>query len=206
MKYKDSYSSDLFRSFLAAFAIIAVVMTLVQAGFVSGLLAMIPNTFPAITLFGLLGWFNHPLDIGTVMTASVAMGIAVDDTLHYLTFVRRELELGRSRFDAVLAAYQQCGRAMIQTTLICGIGLSVFVLSEFVPTARFAWMMLALLVTALLGDLIVLPALLLSPLGRVFAVDPTPDSSGFSVVPPPKMIITDRVGSRTQPIFGRSRS
>ncbi len=197
--------SDLFASFLAAFAIIAVVMTLVQAGLVSGLLAMIPNTFPAITLFGMLGWFNHPLDIGTVMTASVAMGIAVDDTLHYLTFVRRELELGRSRFDAVLAAYQQCGRAMIQTTLICGIGLSVFVLSEFVPTARFAWMMLALLTTALLGDLIVLPALLLSPLGRVFAVDPTPASSSVSVVPPPKMIIKDRAGSRSQPIFGRSR-
>ena len=198
--------SDLFRSFLAAFAIIAVVMTLVQAGLLAGLLAMIPNTFPAITLFGLLGWFNHPLDIGTVMTASVAMGIAVDDTLHYLTFVRRELELGQSRFDAVLAAFQQCGRAMIQTTLICGIGLSVFVLSEFVPTARFAWMMLALLVTALMGDLIVLPALLLSPLGRAFAVDPTPASSSVSVVPPPKMIIKDRVGSRSQPIFGRSRS
>ncbi len=169
---------DLFVSFLTAFALIAVVMTIVQAGLWAGLLSMIPNVFPALTLFGILGWVGHPIDIGSIMTASVAMGIAVDDTLHFLTFFQRAMDTGISRKEAVLAAYTHCGRAMIQTTLICGAGLAIFIFSDFVPTARFAWMMVTLLAAALVGDLVVLPGILIGPLGRVF--DPT---AGFSPVP-----------------------
>ncbi|HBJ38746.1 MAG TPA: hypothetical protein DDZ51_29145 [Planctomycetaceae bacterium] len=154
---------DLFASFLTAFGLIAFGMTIVQAGVISGLIAMIPNVFPSLALFGLLGWENYPIDIGSIMTASVAMGIAIDDTLHFLSFYGRCMDAGASREGAVLAAYQHCGRAMIQTTLICGAGLSVFAFSDFVPTARFAWMMIALLFTALIGDLVLLPALLLRP-------------------------------------------
>jgi hypothetical protein len=98
---------DLFSSFLTAFGLIAVVMTLVQAGILSGLLSMIPNVFPALALFGVLGWLGRPLDIGSIMTASVAMGIAVDDTLHFLTFYQREIDSGRSRIGAVQSSYRQ---------------------------------------------------------------------------------------------------
>ncbi|HBJ34989.1 MAG TPA: hypothetical protein DDZ51_09560 [Planctomycetaceae bacterium] len=158
--------NDLFASFLTAFVLIAVVMTIVQAGLISGLIAMIPNVFPSLALFGLLGWLGYPIDIGSIMTASVAMGIAVDETLHFLNFFNRCLDAGSSREEAVLASYQHCGRAMIQTTLICGAGLTIFALGDFVPTARFAWMMVTLLITALIGDLILLPSLLLHPFLR----------------------------------------
>jgi predicted RND superfamily exporter protein len=103
-----------------------------------------------------------------MMTATAAMGIAVDDTLHYLTWYRRGLSGGKSRHEAVLFAYERCGTAMIQTTLICGFGLVVFALSPFGPIMHFALMMFSMLFAAILGDLIVLPALLLTPLGRVF--------------------------------------
>ncbi|MGN6546971.1 MAG: efflux RND transporter permease subunit [Aureliella sp.] len=159
---------DLFSSFLTAFALIAIVMTIIQAGFWSGLLAMIPNVFPAVTLFGVLGWLDHPIDIGSIMTASVAIGMAVDDTLHYLTFFQRCIDEGATRREAVLAAYQNCGRAMIQTSVVCGAGLAIFALSDFVPTARFAWMMVVLVAAALVGDLVILPAIILSPVGKVF--------------------------------------
>lgn len=158
---------DLFASFLTAFALIAVVMTVVQVGFFRGLISMVPNVFPSLALFGVLGWIDYPIDIGSIMTASVAMGIAVDDTLHFLNFFQRRIDDGATRENAVLAAYQHCGRAMIQTTLICGAGLAIFGFSDFVPTARFAWMMVALMVTALVGDLVLLPAMLLSGIGRV---------------------------------------
>lgn len=161
--------ADLFQSFLFAFLIIAVVMTIVQGGLVSGLVSMVSNVFPPLMIFGLLGWLSIAVDIGSVMTASVALGIAVDDTLHYLTFYRRRLDAGFSPVESVLYAYRHCGKAMIQTSVICGLGLLVFAFSNFVPTSRFAWMMCGLLFMALLGDLIVLPALLLSPLGRFFA-------------------------------------
>ncbi len=160
--------TDLFRSFLGALALITVVMTLVQAGLLPGLISMVSNVFPIVVLFGLLGWCGVAMDIGTVMTASVALGIAVDDTLHFLSFFRRGLDDGGSRLDGVSFAYQHCGRAMIQTSLICSLGLLPFAASSFAPTARFAWMMAGLLLTALFGDLLVLPSLLLSPVGRCF--------------------------------------
>lgn len=166
---------DLLKSFLFAFLIIAVVMTIVQGGLIAGLVSMVSNVFPPLMIFGALGWLSVSVDIGSVMTASVALGIAVDDTLHYLTFFRRRLDSGASPQQAVLYAYRHCGKAMIQTSLICGLGLLVFALSNFVPTSRFAWMMVSLLLMALLGDLIVLPALLLSPLGRFFMTVQTGD-------------------------------
>lgn len=160
--------NDLFASFVGALVLIAIVMTLVQGGIMAGLVSMVSNLFPIVLMFGLLGWLRVPMDIGSVMTASVALGIAVDDTLHFLTFFRRGLDAGLSRFEAVLDSYRHCGRAMIQTSLICSLGLLAFAASDFVPTARFAWMMAALLGAALFGDMIVLPSLLLGPLGRFF--------------------------------------
>ncbi|MEZ6087000.1 MAG: MMPL family transporter [Pirellulaceae bacterium] len=152
---------DLYASFVTAFGLIAIVMTIVQAGLIAGFVSMVPNVFPTLALFGMLGWLDYPIDIGSIMTASVAMGIAVDDTLHFLTFVQRRIDRGEEPASAILNAYQHCGRAMIQTTLICGCGLAIFAFSDFVPTARFAWMMVTLLVAALIGDLILLPSLIL---------------------------------------------
>ncbi len=163
--------SDLFNSLMSALLVITITMTLAQAGFLSGLLAMCSNVFPIIIAFGLMGLMQQPMDIGSVMTASIALGIAVDDTLHFLTFFRRELNRpGANRFSAVLATYLDCGPAMIQTSVSCGIGLLVFAFSDFVPTSRFALLMAFLLMLALLGDLLMLPALLLSPFGRLFQV------------------------------------
>lgn len=161
--------TDLFSSLMSALLVITVVMTVVQAGFLNGLLAMASNVFPIVIAFGVMGLLRHPMDIGSVMTASIALGIAVDDTLHFLTFFRRSLSVpGTTREQAVLATFLDCGPAMIQTSISCGLGLLVFAFSDFVPTSRFAVLMAFLLLLALLGDLLLLPALLLSPAGRLF--------------------------------------
>lgn len=161
---------DLLKSFLTAFGLIAVVMIVVEAGVFTGLTAMVSNVFPALVLFGILGWTKIPLDIGSIMTASVALGIAVDDTLHLLAFFRRGLAAGLTRSGAIRNAYSHCGGAMIQTSLICGFGIGVFALSDFLPTSRFAIIMALQLLAALVGDLILLPSLLLGPLGTFFEV------------------------------------
>ncbi len=179
--------SDLFKSLLLALATITVVMTMVEGGVLTGLVSMVPNVFPILLMFGTLGWLDVALDIGSVMTASVALGIAVDDTLHFLTFFRRGLDSGLTRQNAVLEAYRHCGAAMLQTTIACGLGLLIFVFSDFVPTSRFAWMMPALLSAALFGDFIVLPSLLLGPLGTLFG-----DRTNESAPPQP----SDRDRSR----------
>ncbi len=138
------------------------------AGFVS----MLPNLFPLAIIFGYMGWTGTLVDIGTMMTASVALGIAVDDTIHYLAWFRQAMRDGLTRHQAIFYAYARCAPAMTQTTIVGGLGLSVFALSTFTPTQRFGTLMLALLVAALFGDLIFLPALLASPLGRFFVLKP----------------------------------
>jgi hypothetical protein len=160
---------DLVNSFLLAVLLICPVMMLILRGVISGLLSMIPNTIPAVIVFGGMGWLRIPVDVGAVLTASVALGIAVDDTLHLLTWFARGLQDGLSRTDAIRNAYRRCAGAMIQTTLICGLGLLVLAHSSFVPTQRFAWLILLLLLAALVGDLLLLPALLAGPLGKFFA-------------------------------------
>jgi len=160
---------DLARSFLAAFAVIAVVLIVVLRSFTAACLAMIPNLFPAVVVFGGMEWISIPLQIGSVMTASAALGIAVDDTVHFLSWFRRGLDAGMSRPTALLDAFQRCSGAMIHTTLICSTGLLVFAVSSFVPILHFAWLMVLLLLSALVGDLLFLPAILAGPLGRCFA-------------------------------------
>ena len=159
---------DLFRSFLTTFAIVAIVMAIVLRDLIGGLLSMFPNLFPTLTLFGAMGWLKIPLDIGTVMTASVALGIAVDGTLHMLQRYRYHDQQGASSKVAALESLRQCGPAMWQTTVVCGLSLLVYAYTDFVPSQRFAVMMFGLLVAALIGDAIILPAMMASPFGRWF--------------------------------------
>ncbi len=176
LKAQQVLLRDLFRSFISAFAVVAVVMMLVLRSVLGGLIAMLPNLFPTVTLFGWMGWIDLPLDIGSVMTASVALGIAVDDTVHLLSRFGSRRGRGLGQIRAAWGALGQCGWAMLQTTTVCGLSLLVYWFSDFVPTSRFAILMFGLLAAALLGDLFLLPGLMCSVLGRWLAkpigVDP----------------------------------
>ncbi|PQO32895.1 hypothetical protein DTL21_18360 [Bremerella cremea] len=163
--------SNLIESTVWAFALIALVMSLVLKSLRAGLISMLPNVFPICVVFGYMSWTGMEVDIGTMMTASVAMGVAVDDTVHFLTWFRWGLDEGYSRARAIKEAYSRCALAMFQTTIIGGLGLAVFAFSTFTPTQRFGYLMVSLLAVALVGDLLFLPALLAGPLGRVFRPD-----------------------------------
>lgn len=160
--------ADLLESYLTAFVLIALVFGMILRRGTAALLAMLPNLVPTIGVFGLLGWLGYRVEIGSMLTASTALGIAVDGTLHYLTWFRRGIRRGETPRGAIQYAYQHCGLAVAQTTLICSLGLLVFAGSPFLPIARFAWLMFTLLSVALACDLILLPAILVGPLGRTF--------------------------------------
>jgi uncharacterized protein len=167
-KTQHELMRGLFNSLAMAFGLIALVMMVVLRNPAAGLLAMLPNLFPVAIVFGFMGWTGVLVDIGTMMTASVALGVAVDDTIHYLTWFRQGLDSGLDRNKAAGWAYERCATAMTQTTLIAGLGLAAFAFSTFTPTQRFGLLMLAILAVALVGDLIYLPSLLTGPLGRTF--------------------------------------
>ena len=159
---------DLLSSFTTAFLMIAGSMALMFRSITGGLLTMLPNVTPAAVVFGLMGWFGLEIEIGTVLTASVMMGVCVDDTLHLVTHFRSLRRRGWSHTDAVNEALNNCGGAMLQTGLVCGVGMLVFALSPFVPVARFAWLTFTLLMVGVASDIILTPAMLLSPLHHLF--------------------------------------
>ena len=169
--YKTQHNllTCLTQSVLLSFAMIAGLMMLVFRSATGGLITMLPNVFPIVIVFGVMSWLNILCDVGTMMTASVALGIAVDDTVHFLTWFRHGMEAGKNYKEAIVQAYERCAAAITQTTLISGLGLSVFAFSTFTPTLRFGVMMLVLLFTATFGDLIFLPALLAWSKGRFFS-------------------------------------
>jgi predicted RND superfamily exporter protein len=170
--------SDLFSSFLSAFVVITLMMVAVERSLVAGLVSMIPNTFPTILLFGFLGWAGTALDIGSVMTASIALGMAIDGTLHFLTFFRRGLaragstadsaERRRLRIASVHGAFRHSGAALTESSVVCAFGILMFAWSSFAPTSRFAWLLALLISAALAGDLVYLPALLVGRFGGFF--------------------------------------
>jgi predicted RND superfamily exporter protein len=188
-KAQHQILTDLMLSFLTAFLIITVIMMIVLRNIQAGLVAMVPNVFPPLVVFGAMGWFQYSVEIGAVMTASVALGIAVDDTLHFLTWYRRGTVEGLSRFASIRHAFEHCAKAMIDTSLICGLGVIPFLFGVFMPTAKFAALLLIMLMTALPGDLILLPAMLAGPVGVLFRLRgkrkkaSKPDQDGEPVEP-----------------------
>jgi uncharacterized protein len=157
---------DLGSSFSTAFLLITPVMMLIVRGFWGGLLIMIPNVLPVTLVFAVMAWLDLRLDIAGTLTASVAIGIAVNDTLHFVNWYARRLALGDSRSQAVADALTSCAPAMLHTMLISCFSMLPFLLADFLPTRQFACLMIAMLTSALVSDFVLLPALLLSPLGR----------------------------------------
>ncbi len=192
-KTQHELMNGLFESLALAFVLIAFVMMFVLRSPSAGLVSMVPNMFPVVVIFGTMGWLGILVDVGSMMTASVALGVAVDDTIHYLTWFRRGLDQGLDRKGAAMMAYERCANAMTQTTFIAGFGLAAFAFSTFTPTQRFGMLMLTLLFAALVGDLIFLPAMLSGPFGRFFrpraakpddpAEDDAPDDDMVIAVP-----------------------
>ena len=167
LRTQQAVLDSLIRSFGLAFCVIGVVMMVLLRNPLAGLIAMLPNLLPVGLVFGLISWCGVSVDIGTMLTASVALGIAVDGTLHLLTWFQSGIRRGMSRRTAVSHALTHAGPAMWQTSAAFGIGLLMLAPTELLLVSRFGWLMASLIGAALVADLIFLPALLAGPLGAL---------------------------------------
>ncbi|MFO0912411.1 MAG: MMPL family transporter [Pirellulales bacterium] len=174
-KARRSLLDGLTLGFATDVVLVVIAVIAMVRNWSSGVLLLLTSVFPMAVIFGLMGWCQWPVDIGSMMTPSVALGVTIDDAIHFVLWYRRGIAEGLSQRKAVELAYAGCGRAMIQSWGVIGVGLSVFALSSFVPTFRFGTLIIALLSAALICNLIFLPALLAGPLGRWLArgVQPT---------------------------------
>ena len=178
LRTQQAVLESLIISFGLAFVMIAIVMMFVLKSPAAGAFTMLPNLMPVLVVFGLLSWSGLKVDIGTMITASVALGIAVDGTLHLLTWFKDLTARGETVEDAVGQALEHCGPAMWQTSAAIGLGMLALLPADLLLVSRFGWIMAALIFAALVADIVFLPALLGGVLGRLIrnaVFDDTPE-------------------------------
>ncbi|MCP4711231.1 MAG: MMPL family transporter, partial [Planctomycetes bacterium] len=127
-----------------------------------GLIAIIPNIFPIIITFGIMGWFGIHLSMVTSLIASIAIGLAVDDTIHYLFRYNREFKIDLDKDRSMADSIRYVGKPVLITTITIGLGFAVLLFSSFKPTAVFGLLMVITMLSAVIGDLIILPSLMLN--------------------------------------------
>lgn len=155
----NSFITDLLYSLLGVSLLIFVVIGLVLRSPRLGILSIAPNVAPLVITLGYLELRGYSLNMGNVIVFAISLGVAVDDTIHFLARFRQEVR----KHDLDTAIRNTClgtGRAVLMTTILIVSGLTVLLLSSFVPTRRFAELATVTMISALLGDLLMLPALL----------------------------------------------
>ena len=101
-------------NFVTDLLTIACVMTIAFWDLSAGLILLIPSVFPMMVVFGLMGWMGVVIDVGTIMTPTVALGVSVDDVVHFLIWYRRGLKEGKNRKEAIMLAYEGCAGRCIK--------------------------------------------------------------------------------------------
>lgn len=154
----DSQLSTMFGVIFATFLMFAFLLRSITMAAIG----LAPNIMAALVILGFMGFIGIPLDMMTITIAAIVIGIGVDDAIHYLHRFKLELDSGKSAEDAVLATHGSAGKALYFTSFTVIAGLSVLVLSRFMPTVYFGALAALAMAVALTANLSLLPALLIT--------------------------------------------
>jgi len=155
--------NNLFISLMIAICVIALLMSVLFRSWRMVLVSLFPNLLPLIVTSGIMGFAGIPIKPSTILVFSIAFGISVDDTIHFLAKYRQELKAnGWDIRDAVIKALRETGVSMIYTSIILFFGFMVFALSDFGGTQALGILVSITLFVAMLANLVLLPSLLLS--------------------------------------------
>ena len=146
----------------SSFAVMAIVCAALFGSIRLAALAVIPNLFPVLFVFGTMGAFKIPISSGTAMVATIALGIALNDTIHFLLHYRmRTRVLGIPPREAIRTTIASIGRPLVWTSLVHIAGFAIFLGTDFIPLFQFGLFASLAMVAALIGDVVLLPNLLL---------------------------------------------
>ena len=154
------FSSQIKTLGVVALALLVMFMVLFRSLKVA-LIAIYPNLLSAGAVLGVMGWMNIPLDMMTITIAAISIGIAVDNTIHYIHRFREEIEAGRDYHEALHRCHGSIGYAMYYTSAIIIIGFSILVFSNFLPTIYFGLFTGLAMLIAMVAALTLLPQLLI---------------------------------------------
>ncbi|MFT5430407.1 MAG: putative RND superfamily exporter protein [Myxococcota bacterium] len=163
VKMMDYVVESQVSSFGLAFVLVFLLIGVLFRSLRMTALAVLPNVLPVFVTLGLMGFIGINLDVATVTITSIVMGIVVDDTIHYLHRFRAELERHRGNFEAACSAASiAVGRSIGATTVIFTLGFAILALASVKSIVYFGLLTAIAMVVALVGDLVVLPAILLT--------------------------------------------
>jgi predicted RND superfamily exporter protein len=156
------------QSLFIASSAIFILMVILFRSLWFGLISMVPNLIPILLTLGTMGWLDIPLNIATAPVAAIALGIAIDDTIHFLVRFRREFRRDRDYEKAIEKTLRSVGKPILITSIVLTAGFCIFLFSNFQPTRNLGVLISCAVIGAVFADLIVLPVLLLilKPLGR----------------------------------------
>ena len=158
MKY---LSTSLIIGLCISIGIVSLIMGVIFKSLKMVVISIIPNLIPLIIIGGMMGYMGVDLKISTAIIFTIAFGIAVDDTIHFLGKFKIELLKGRSKLYALKRAYITTGKAMIITTLVLCSGFLLLLFSNFTGTAYLGGLLSITLFATLILDLTILPVLIL---------------------------------------------
>lgn len=154
-------SSNLFAGLGLAVGIVSILMGLLFRSFRMVIIALIPNVLPLVMLGAILGFSGVELKVSTALVFTISFGIAVDDTIHFMSKLKIELDKGKPLMLAMKRSFMSTGRAIVLTTLILIAGFLMLLFSEFLGTFYIGLLISLTLIFALFSDLFFLPTLLI---------------------------------------------
>lgn len=166
-----------------AIFLISLFMAYMFRSFRMIMISLIPNLLPLVVTAGLMGYLGVPIKPSTILVFSIAFGISVDDTIHFLAKYRQELQANKWKIKkSVYAALRETGVSMFYTSIVLFFGFSVFTISSFGGTVALGALVSATLLFAMLSNLLLLPSLLLS-LERSIANKTTLKKPAINIIP-----------------------
>jgi hypothetical protein len=163
LKGTDYLVKNLFLSLSIAIVLIALIMAFLFSSGRMVMVSLIPNLIPLIFTAGIMGYFDISIKPSTILIFSIAFGISVDDTIHYLAKYRQELKVHSLNLrEACILALRETGVSMIYTSIVLFFGFGVFTASEFGGTVALGLLVSITLLVAMASNLILLPSLILS--------------------------------------------
>lgn len=159
MEMIDYISWSQIQSFGLALLVISIILLVVMGSFRIGLIALVPNVFPIIVTFGTMGFLGISLDADTLIMAPIIIGIAVDDTIHFLTHYRDEVLKTGDIQRSIIETFREAGQAILFTSIILSLGFLVMMISSHQGMSNLGILTSLALACALLADFLLLPAL-----------------------------------------------
>ena len=145
-----------------ALAAISLILMLILRRVRLAIISLVPNTIPLVMIFGFMGLAEIPIDAGTVLIGGLALGVAVDDTIHLMTLFGTGIDAGLSSRESLLLSFKGVLPAIVASTVMISVGFGVFVFSDFGLTRNLGWLTSSVMIVCLLADVLLLGALVIS--------------------------------------------